>query len=230
MFSLVAANAGPVPRPLGMGWVGAGPLSRKDSPPGMPWGYGTPGEDEFAKDPPGLPPHLRVIVLNEAAPAVPSILGGSAAAVAAAAAAAGEPAAAAVAAAAAAGGGVTPRPGPGGVAAAAGAPPATPGGGVTAMPAGLPAAPPAPGSLSVHPMTLSTPLPVCLGHLYCTAIKDGIIVQALSLRYRRKFSSVVFYARMPLSSAATAEAMAALQVRRTEGGGEGQLRRWRRCR
>lgn len=34
-------------------------------------------------------------------------------------------------------------------------------------------------------------------HLYCTAIKDNLIVQGVTTRYRRKHSTCVFYAVMP---------------------------------
>jgi hypothetical protein len=178
-----APLAGPEPRPLGMGWVGPGPISRKDSPPGVPWGSSVPDEDEYAKDPPVLPPHLRTIVLNEAAPAVPSVLAAGAVAAAAGSGVGGSalttgapPSAAmlAAAASAASAGSASSQmssasgsrlPMPGGPAAAAGT-----------------GAPVAGVMMTVDPMSLPKPLPVCLGHLYCTAIKDGIIVQVRAAR------------------------------------------------
>jgi 5'-AMP-activated protein kinase regulatory beta subunit len=47
---------------------------------------------------------------------------------------------------------------------------------------------------------LPVPMHVTLNHLYCTAIKDGLMVQATSQRYRRKHVSLVFYAPMPMAS------------------------------
>jgi 5'-AMP-activated protein kinase regulatory beta subunit len=40
---------------------------------------------------------------------------------------------------------------------------------------------------------LPTPMHVTLNHLFCTAIRDGLMVQATTQRYRRKFVSTVFY-------------------------------------
>ena len=42
--------------------------ARADSIPGVPWGQVVPDEDEFSKEPPFLPPHLRNIALNSGAP------------------------------------------------------------------------------------------------------------------------------------------------------------------
>ena len=40
---------------------------------------------------------------------------------------------------------------------------------------------------------LPTPMHVTLNHLFCTAIRDGLMVQSITQRYRRKFVSTVFY-------------------------------------
>ena len=100
---------------------GAPPMSlaRRDSLPGIAYGHGVPDEDEYTKEPPLLPPHLRQIILN-------------------------------------------------------GAPPD-----------------------SVDPLQLPVPLHVTLGHLFCTAIRDGLMVQATSQRYRRKFVTTVLYTMIP---------------------------------
>lgn len=42
--------------------------ARADSIPGVAWGQVVPDEDEFSKEPPFLPPHLRNIALNSGAP------------------------------------------------------------------------------------------------------------------------------------------------------------------
>ena len=92
---------------------------RRDSLPGTAYGHALPDEDEYTKEPPLLPPHLRQIILN-------------------------------------------------------GAPPD-----------------------GVDPLQLPVPLHVTLGHLFCTALRDGLMVQATSVRYRRKFATNVFYTMMP---------------------------------
>ena len=58
------------------------------------------------------------------------------------------------------------------------------------------------------PMLLPTPMHVTLNHLYCTTIRDGLMVQAITQRYRRKFVSTVYYtmeqtaaSRAPLAAA-----------------------------
>jgi 5'-AMP-activated protein kinase regulatory beta subunit len=95
------------------------------------YGHVVPDEDEYNKDPPLLPPHLRSIALNH------------------------------------------PSPDP------------------------------------EEPLHLPPPQHVTLNHLYCTAIKDGLMVQAATQRYRRKFVTSVFYAVMPSASSASAVAVAA---------------------
>jgi 5'-AMP-activated protein kinase regulatory beta subunit len=40
---------------------------------------------------------------------------------------------------------------------------------------------------------LPTPMHVSLNHLFCATIRDGIMVQSITQRYRRKFVSTVFY-------------------------------------
>ena len=52
--------------------------------------------------------------------------------------------------------------------------------------------PPAPDLLS-----LPVPQHVALNHLYCTAIKDNIMVLGATQRYRDKYVTIVFYAVMP---------------------------------
>lgn len=95
---------------------------RRDSLPNIPWGRTLPDEDEYSKEPPLLPPHLRTIILNSASPD------------------------------------------------------------------------------AADPLALPAPAHVCLNHLYCTAIKDGLMVQATSHRYRRKAVTTVFYSATPPSS------------------------------
>jgi 5'-AMP-activated protein kinase regulatory beta subunit len=80
-----------------------------------------PDIDEYTKEPPGLPPHLRLIILNK--------------------------------------------------------PPPTP-----------------------DPLTLPVPQHVALNHLYCTAIKDGMMVLGATQRYRQKHMTLVFYSQMPEGS------------------------------
>lgn len=50
------------------------------------------------------------------------------------------------------------------------------------------------------PDLLSLPVPqhVALNHLYCTAIKDNIMVLGATQRYRDKYVTIVFYAMMPV--------------------------------
>ena len=76
-----------------------------------------PDLDEYTKEPPSLPPHLRLIILNKPPP-------------------------------------------------------------------------------SADPMTLPEPQHVSLNHLYCTAIKDGMMVLGATQRYRKKYVTIVFYSVM----------------------------------
>jgi len=46
----------------------SGGKSNRDAFPELPWGHAVPEEDEFSKDPPLLPPHLRQIILNSGPP------------------------------------------------------------------------------------------------------------------------------------------------------------------
>lgn len=78
----------------------------------------TPDLDEYTKEPPPLPPHLRHIILNKNPPANDS----------------------------------------------------------TALP---------------------VPQHVALNHLYCTAIKDGMMVLGMTQRYKQKFVTTVYYSTMP---------------------------------
>jgi len=78
------------------------------------YGQFTPDADDYAKEPPPLPPHLRHIILNKP-------------------------------------------------------------------------------SASVDPLELPTPQHVALNHLYCTAIKDGMMVLGITQRYKQKFTTTVFY-------------------------------------
>lgn len=79
-----------------------------------------PGLDDYTKEPPALPPHLRHIILNKPTP-------------------------------------------------------------------------------SIDPQALPGPQYVSLNHLYCTAIKDGMMVLGATQRYKDKFFTVVFYSVMPTS-------------------------------
>jgi Glycogen recognition site of AMP-activated protein kinase/5'-AMP-activated protein kinase beta subunit, interaction domain len=106
--------------------------ARSDTIPGVPWGQVLPDEDEYSKEPPFLPPHLRNIILNSGPP-----------------------------------------------------------------------------DGSVDPMQLQVPLHVTLKRLHCTAIKDGLMVQATTHRYRKKTVASVFYAVMPMSSSSAAQMAAA---------------------
>ena len=56
----------------------------------------------------------------------------------------------------------------------------------------LPFPPPAPFNVSAHLPPLSQRT-----RRYCTAIKDGLMVQAVSQRYRRKHVTTVLYSIMP---------------------------------
>lgn len=46
---------------------------------------------------------------------------------------------------------------------------------------------------ALDPSLLPVPHHVVLNHLYCTAIKDGMMVLGITQRYRRKFVTTVFY-------------------------------------
>ena len=59
-----------------------------------------------------------------------------------------------------------------------------------------PSLPPQPCS-SVDALALPVPQPVSLNHLYCTAIKDGMMVLGVTERYKKKFITQVFYSTMP---------------------------------
>lgn len=50
---------------------------------------------------------------------------------------------------------------------------------------------------SIDPQGLPVPQYVSLNHLYCTAIKDGLMVLGATQRYKEKFFTVVFYSVMP---------------------------------
>jgi 5'-AMP-activated protein kinase beta subunit, interaction domain len=70
------------------------------------------------------------------------------------------------------------------------------------FPPSLPSFPPFPPSLpqptpTTDPMALPVPQHVSLNHLYCTAIKDGMMVLGATQRYKEKFFTVVFYSVMP---------------------------------
>lgn len=80
-----------------------------------------PDLDEYTKEPPALPPHLRHIILNREAP-------------------------------------------------------------------------------TADPLTLPVPSHVTLNHLYCTAIKDGMMVLGATQRYREKFVTIVLYSVLPGST------------------------------
>ena len=77
-----------------------------------------PDLDEYTKEPPALPPHLRHIILNREAP-------------------------------------------------------------------------------TADPLALPVPQHVTLNHLYCTAIKDGMMVLGATQRYKEKHCTIVFYSIMP---------------------------------
>lgn len=52
-------------------------------------------------------------------------------------------------------------------------------------------------SPTVDPLALPVPQHVSLNHLYCTAIKDGLMVLGSTQRYKEKFCTVVVYSVMP---------------------------------
>ena len=52
---------------------------------------------------------------------------------------------------------------------------------------------PPPSLTDPDPLTLLTPQHVTLTHLYCTAIVNGVMVQAISQRYRRKATTTLYY-------------------------------------
>jgi len=49
---------------------------------------------------------------------------------------------------------------------------------------------------SADPLALPVPHHVSLNHLYCTAIKDGIMVLGATQRYKEKYQTTVFYSTM----------------------------------
>ena len=92
--------------------------SRERKIPESDYRQNVPDLDEYTKEPPSLPPHLRHIILNKSTP-------------------------------------------------------------------------------SMDPLALPNPQAVSLNHLYCTAIKDGMMVLGATQRYREKFFTVVFYSVCP---------------------------------
>lgn len=52
---------------------------------------------------------------------------------------------------------------------------------------------------SIDPQALPVPQYVSLNHLYCTAIKDGMMVLGATQRYREKYFTIVYYSIMPTS-------------------------------
>ena len=92
--------------------------SRERKIPESDYRQNVPDLDEYTKEPPSLPPHLRHIILNKSTP-------------------------------------------------------------------------------SMDPSALPNPQAVSLNHLYCTAIKDGMMVLGATQRYREKFFTVVFYSVCP---------------------------------
>mmetsp|Transcript_28802 Transcript_28802/g.49934 ORF Transcript_28802/g.49934 Transcript_28802/m.49934 type:complete len:326 (-) Transcript_28802:329-1306(-) len=111
-----------------------------------------PDLDEYTKEPPPLPPHLRHIILNKS--------------------------------------GMTPaRPVP-----QAPPPPQALGG---APGAPVPVSVPAAAAAVRDPAALPPPQHVALNHLYCTAIKDGMMVLGMTQRYKSKFVTTVYYSTMP---------------------------------
>lgn len=93
-------------------------LQDDDDDPENPYARYIPEIDEYTKEPPPLPPHLRHIILNKAPPTVDGRL-------------------------------------------------------------------------------LPVPQHVALNHLYCTAIKDGMMVLGITNRYKQKFVTTVYYSLMP---------------------------------
>eukprot|EP01041_Mallomonas_annulata_P012515 gene12515-26370_t len=55
-------------------------------------------------------------------------------------------------------------------------------------------------SPSADPLALPSPQHVSLNHLYCTAIKDNMMVLGVTKRYKDKYITLVFYSAMPSSS------------------------------
>ncbi len=55
-------------------------------------------------------------------------------------------------------------------------------------------------SSSLDAQALPVPQPVSLNHLYCTAIKDGMMVLGVTERYKHKYITQVFYSTMPGSN------------------------------
>lgn len=53
---------------------------------------------------------------------------------------------------------------------------------------------------SVDTRLLPVPQHVALNHLYCTAIKDGMMVLGVTQRYKQKFVTTVYYSLMPGTS------------------------------
>ncbi|KAL7684027.1 putative SNF1 protein kinase subunit beta-2/beta-3 [Plasmopara halstedii] len=97
---------------------GKNQLQGDDEDPDNPYARYIPEIDEYTKEPPPLPPHLRHIILNKAPPTVDGRL-------------------------------------------------------------------------------LPVPQHVALNHLYCTAIKDGMMVLGITNRYKQKFVTTVYYSLMP---------------------------------
>ncbi|RQM16519.1 hypothetical protein KXD40_006126 [Peronospora effusa] len=97
---------------------GKNKLQEDDEDPENPYSRYIPEIDEYTKEPPPLPPHLRHIILNKAPPTVDGRL-------------------------------------------------------------------------------LPVPQHVALNHLYCTAIKDGMMVLGITNRYKQKFVTTVYYSLMP---------------------------------
>lgn len=96
-------------------------LSKERKLPDSEFNQVIPDIDEYTKEPPNLPPHLRLIILNK--------------------------------------------------------PPTT-----------------------SDPLTLPVPQHVSLNHLYCTAIRDGMMVLGATQRYRQKHMTLVFYSQMSEST------------------------------
>jgi len=48
-----------------------------------------------------------------------------------------------------------------------------------------------------NPLSLPVPQHVAVDHLYCTAIKDGMMVLGVTQRFRMKFVTTVYYSMMP---------------------------------
>mmetsp|Transcript_4929 Transcript_4929/g.6497 ORF Transcript_4929/g.6497 Transcript_4929/m.6497 type:complete len:295 (-) Transcript_4929:259-1143(-) len=113
-----------------------------------------PDLDEYTKEPPPLPPHLRHIILNKPGLAPPRTL-------------------------------------PSG-----GHPPGAPANPGATNPQSTPGQPPQAAPVR-DPAALPTPQHVALNHLYCTAIKDGMMVLGMTQRYKTKFVTTVYYSTMP---------------------------------